>query len=130
METQQVVSNHEVEAAAWLETKLQNSEYPPSFPINIFDTTNLVRFPGVLVAMAEASGITESSIKAKVMELLQPTYVEVEDMSGTFTPPYPSITISFLTDKMIRWLRASFLSGDCIASIRKKDYVGKTSFGK
>jgi len=35
--------------------------------------------------MAEPSGITMESLKAKIMQALQATHVEVEDMSGTTT---------------------------------------------
>lgn len=34
--------------------------------------------------MAEASGVTEVSLKTKITELLHATHVEIEDMSGTF----------------------------------------------
>jgi hypothetical protein len=32
--------------------------------------------------MAEASGVTEELLKTKLADLLQATYVEIEDMSG------------------------------------------------
>jgi hypothetical protein len=32
--------------------------------------------------MADASGITEASLRSKLLEALQATYVEIEDMSG------------------------------------------------
>jgi hypothetical protein len=39
------------------------------------------------IAMAEASGVTEADLKAKIIEQLQATHVEIEDMSGISTPP-------------------------------------------
>jgi len=46
--------------------------------------------------MAEESGVTEASLKAKIADLLQATYIEIEDMSGT----YPAIAPPriYLTD--------------------------------
>ena len=42
--------------------------------------------------MAEASGVTEAGLKTKIVEALQATYVEIEDMSGMVfrVPRYPS----------------------------------------
>jgi hypothetical protein len=37
-------------------------------------------------AMAEASGVTEATLKIKLVELLQATHVEIEDVSGTAAP--------------------------------------------
>lgn len=39
--------------------------------------------------MADPSGVTEASLKSKLIELLQATHVEIEDMSGTSTPTTP-----------------------------------------
>jgi hypothetical protein len=40
--------------------------------------------------MAETSGVTEASLKTKITDLLQATYVEIEDMSGIgFAPLLP-----------------------------------------
>jgi len=39
--------------------------------------------------MAEESGVTEASLKAKITDLLQATYIDIEDMSGIGTPPLP-----------------------------------------
>ena len=41
--------------------------------------------------MAEESGVTEAGLKTKIVEVLQATHVEIEDMSGISAPPYPSI---------------------------------------
>jgi hypothetical protein len=37
--------------------------------------------------MTEASGVTEADLKAKIIEQLQATHVEIEDMSGISNPP-------------------------------------------
>jgi aspartokinase-like uncharacterized kinase len=34
------------------------------------------------IVMAEAPGVTEADLKAKIIEQLQATHVEIEDMSG------------------------------------------------
>jgi hypothetical protein len=39
------------------------------------------------LTMAESSGVTEASLKTKLIELLQATYVEIEDMSGILAAP-------------------------------------------
>ena len=39
--------------------------------------------------MAEASGVTEADLKAKIIEQLQATHVEIEDMSGISTRRRP-----------------------------------------
>jgi hypothetical protein len=39
--------------------------------------------------MAEESGVTETGLKAKIIEQLQATHVEIEDMSGIFCPTLP-----------------------------------------
>jgi hypothetical protein len=41
------------------------------------------------VTMAEESGVTEAGLKAKIIEQLQATHVEIEDMSGIFCPTLP-----------------------------------------
>ena len=43
----------------------------------------------VHIEMAEASGVTEGDLKAKLIEILQATHVEIEDMSGNFYPTIP-----------------------------------------
>lgn len=72
--------------------------------------------------MAEASGVTEVDLKAKIIGNLQATHVEIEDMSGTFPAPlYPSSFIAIwsisIADKLYRWLRPGFFSCHSIASI-------------
>jgi hypothetical protein len=39
--------------------------------------------------MAADSGVTEDGLKTKITDLLQATYVDIEDMSGTYAyaPP-------------------------------------------
>lgn len=45
--------------------------------------------------MAEASGITEDSLKQKITDLLQASYVDIEDMSGNIMPyNYPTMTLT------------------------------------
>jgi hypothetical protein len=40
--------------------------------------------------MAEESGITEDGLKMKIVNLLQATYVDIEDMSGLYvSTPLP-----------------------------------------
>jgi hypothetical protein len=41
--------------------------------------------------MAEESRVTEAGLKTKIIEQLQATYVEIEDISGISTPLCPSI---------------------------------------
>jgi hypothetical protein len=42
------------------------------------------------IAMAEESGITEDGLKMKIVNLLQATYVDIEDMSGLYvSTPLP-----------------------------------------
>jgi hypothetical protein len=36
--------------------------------------------------MAEAPGITEDGLKKKITDLLQASYVDIEDMSGNIMP--------------------------------------------
>jgi stress-induced morphogen len=41
--------------------------------------------------MAAESGVTVDGLKAKITELLQATYVDIEDMSGTYTAAPPTL---------------------------------------
>jgi hypothetical protein len=41
------------------------------------------------LGMAEESGVTEAGLKAKIIERLQATHVDIEDMSGTLPNFYP-----------------------------------------
>lgn len=43
-------------------------------------------FAAVDAAMADTSGITADSLKAKLVEQLQAQHVEIEDLSGMFRP--------------------------------------------
>jgi len=44
--------------------------------------------------MAEASGVTEGDLKAKIIDLLQATHVEIEDMSGGCGQAFSAIIVS------------------------------------
>jgi hypothetical protein len=77
--------------------------------------------------MAEASGVTEASLKTKITELLQATHVEIEDMSGP--PHYPSSHPLAHIYIVLRWLWTSLFRSDSLAPIREEDYTGKTSLG-
>ncbi|KAG0647119.1 putative bolA [Hyphodiscus hymeniophilus] len=44
--------------------------------------------------MAEASGVTEASLKAKIIEQLHATYVEIEDMSGGCGQAFSAVIVS------------------------------------
>jgi hypothetical protein len=41
------------------------------------------------ITMAEESGVTEAGLKAKIVEQLQATHVDIEDMSGIFCSTLP-----------------------------------------
>jgi len=47
-----------------------------------------------LCRMAEASGVTEASLKTKITELLQATHVEIEDMSGGCGQAFSAVIVS------------------------------------
>lgn len=80
--------------------------------------------------MAEASGVTEASLKTKITDLLQATYVEIEDMSGTgFAPLLPSSLRRSTPHNVSRRLRPGIFCSDSLLSIRKEDYVGTASIG-
>ena len=84
--------------------------------------------------MAEA-GISADVLKSKIEQLLQTTYVEIEDMSGSsysFHPAiyYPSIDVLLLIFCVAnRGMWTSILGDHCVASIREEDYTGATSVG-
>jgi hypothetical protein len=87
--------HHEVEAAVSVEVAFAQTP-KIQFRISIYNqpipqhTSHDSR--RLIVAMAEASGVTETSLKTKITELLQATHVEIEDVSGTFPAPLcPSI---------------------------------------
>jgi hypothetical protein len=57
-----------------------------------------------LAIMAEESGVTEKGLKATLIEKLQATHVEIEDMSGSSCAPLPHFApppIPFLSSSII-----------------------------
>ena len=85
--------NHEVEAAASDSfARTQKSDFASSFPISPFPQHRPGLFFWLTAAMAEGPGVTEASLKTKITELLQATHVEIEDMSGTFSPHYAPLS--------------------------------------
>lgn len=50
-------------------------------------------FAAVDAAMADTSGITADSLKAKLVEQLQAQHVEIEDLSGMFRAPRTTVYI-------------------------------------
>jgi hypothetical protein len=79
----------------------------------------------LLRKMVEESGVTEASLKAKLVDLLQATHVEIEDMSGT-TTPLPLLR-RHLTS--FRRLWPSILCCYSLSSIRKEDVACEKSIG-
>jgi hypothetical protein len=69
--------------------------------------------------MAEASGVTEAGLKATLVEKLQATYVEIEDMSGT-SPPILHIS-QFPTNHPQRRMRRRILRHNRLPHFPKKD---------
>jgi hypothetical protein len=71
------------------------------------------------IVMAEASGVTEADLKAKIIEQLQATHVEIEDMSGISTPPAapPFCYIEENADNYCRWLWPSFLCDNRVTAV-------------
>jgi hypothetical protein len=69
--------------------------------------------------MAEASGVTEADLKAKIIEQLQATHVEIEDMSGISTPPTapPFCYIEENADNDCRRLWPSFLGDNRVIAV-------------
>jgi hypothetical protein len=93
--------------------------------------------------MAEESGVTGEGLKATLIEKLQATHVEIEDMSGSslrppnslatsFSPFYPFLFYSCYSQVLCKLIPArrmwsSLQRFDCIAAIRKKDHSGTAS---
>ena len=71
------------------------------------------------IVMAEASGVTEADLKAKIIEQLQATHVEIEDMSGISTPPTapPFCYIEENADNGCRRLWPSFLGDNRVTAV-------------
>lgn len=69
--------------------------------------------------MAEASGITKADLKTKIIEQLQATHVEIEDMSGISTPPSaPRVfDIEENTENYGRRLWPSFLGDNRVTAV-------------
>ena len=66
--------------------------------------------------MVESSGVTEADLKAKIIEKLEATHVEIEDMSGLFHPAMHAFMLSG-THRSHRRLRPGILSNDSITSV-------------
>jgi hypothetical protein len=76
--------------------------------------------------MAAESSVTEDGLKTKIKNLLQATYVDIEDMSGIFTvcpttPRQHSLTC------INRRLWPGILSCDSIAPVREENLTGAQS---
>lgn len=95
--------------------------------------------------MAEESGVTEEGLKATLVEKLQATHVEIEDMSGSscatpfFSPrshclpcaplPFPNFLLSFPislqksnTLPLCRRMRPSLQRPNCVPPLSKENY--------
>jgi hypothetical protein len=88
--------------------------------INLASYSKLQAFAGrPYIVMAEASGVTEADLKAKITERLQATHVEIEDMSGISTPPAapPFCYVEENAENYCRWLWPSFLGDNRLTAV-------------
>lgn len=88
-------------------------------------------------AIANSSGITPRTLSATLREKLEASHVDINDISGTYTPspikkPQSRVGTGVLTFSMCdcRGLRPSLRSNDRLSPIREEEYPRSPSSGQ